>query len=31
MRESIVLKKTFADLVNVFFASKRGGVCRITI
>lgn len=31
MRESLVSKKTFADLVSVFFASKRGGACRITI
>ena len=34
MRESLVSKKTFADWVSVFFASfasKRDGVCHITI
>ncbi len=29
MRESIISKKTFADLVSVFFVSKRGGACMV--
>lgn len=31
MRESIISKKTFADLVGVFFYPKRGSACRITV
>lgn len=27
MRESIISKKAFADLVSVFFVPKRGEVC----
>lgn len=31
MRESIIKKKTFADLVSAFFYPQRGSTCRIIV